>query len=101
MNEAAWNEVKAEMANVKTIKEMFAEDPQRAGRFTLEAAGWMLDYSKNRITPALMKKLYRLAHAANLKEEIEKMFTGRKINATEGRAVLHTALRNLDKNAKV
>ena len=101
MNEAAWNEVKAEMANVKTIKEMFAEDPQRAERFTLEAAGWTLDYSKNRITPALMKKLYKLAEASNLKEEIEKMFTGAKINETEGRAVLHTALRNCDPEAKV
>ena len=101
MNEAAWNEVKAEMANVKTIKEMFAEDPGRAERFTLEAAGWTLDYSKNRITPALMKKLYKLAEASNLKAEIEKMFTGEKINETENRAVLHTALRNCDPEAKV
>ena len=85
----------------KTIKDYFAEDPDRAGRFSLEAAGWFLDYSKNRIDAAMMKALVKLAEKSDLKNEIEKMFTGKKINATEGRAVLHTALRNIDKNAKI
>ena len=85
----------------KTIKELFAEDPSRAEAFSLEAAGWFLDYSKNRIDKATMKALVKLAEASNLKAEIEKMFTGEKINVTEGRAVLHTALRNCDPNAKV
>ena len=81
----------------KTIKELFAEDKARAAKFTVEAAGWTLDYSKNRIDEKVMKALVKLAKESNLKEEIEKMFTGKKINATEGRAVLHTALRNLNK----
>ncbi len=85
----------------KTIKDYFAEDPTRAQTFSLEAAGWFLDYSKNRIDKPLMKALVKLAEKADLKVEIEKMFTGKKINATEGRAVLHTALRNLDPKAVV
>ena len=85
----------------KTIKELFAEDKARAAKFTIEAAGWTLDYSKNRIDEKVMKALVKLAKESNLKEEIEKMFTGKKINATEGRAVLHTALRNLNKGDTV
>ena len=88
-------------SKAKTIKELFAEDPARAGKYTLAAAGWTLDYSKNRIDAATMKALVKLAEAANLKSEIEKMFTGEKINRTENRAVLHTALRNCDPEAKV
>ena len=85
----------------KTIKELFAEDPRRAEKFSVEAAGWFLDYSKNRVDAAAMKALVKLAEASGLKEEIEKMFSGEKINRTEGRAVLHTALRNCDPAAKV
>ena len=85
----------------KTIKELFAEDSARAATFSLEAAGWFLDYSKNRIDRDVMKALVKLAEASNLKAEIERMFTGEKINATEGRAVLHTALRNCDPKAQV
>ena len=88
-------------SNKKTIKELFAEDPGRAAEFSLEAAGWFLDYSKNRIDRTVMKSLVKLAEASNLKAEIEKMFTGEKINRTENRAVLHTALRNCDPEAKV
>ena len=89
------------VSNKKTIKELFAEDPDRAAKFSLEAAGWFLDYSKNRIDRAVMKSLIKLAEVSNLKAEIEKMFTGEKINRTENRAVLHTALRNCDPTAKV
>ena len=88
-------------SKAKTIKELFAEDPARAEKYTLSAAGWTLDYSKNRIDTATMKALVKLAEAADLKAEIEKMFTGEKINRTENRAVLHTALRNCDPDAKV
>ena len=91
--------VKASKA--KTIKELFAADPARAEKYTILAAGWTLDYSKNRIDKATMKALLKMAKAANLKAEIEKMFSGEKINRTEDRAVLHTALRNCDPNAKV
>lgn len=85
----------------KTIKDRFADDPGRAKRFTLDAAGWRLDYSKNRIGRDTMKALTALAEKSGLAKEIERMFTGKKINATEGRAVLHTALRNLDPKAKI
>ena len=88
-------------SNKATIKELFAQDPGRAKKFSLSAAGWFLDYSKNRINKDTMKSLVKLAEASNLKAEIEKMFTGEKINVTEGRAVLHTALRNIDPTAKV
>ena len=103
MDAQAWEKVDEliDKNQTKTIKDLFAEDPKRAERFSLEAAGWFLDYSKNRIDAATMKALVKLAEKANLKAEIEKMFTGKKINATEGRAVLHTALRNLDPKAKI
>ena len=103
MDQQAWEKIDGliDANQTKTIKDYFAEDKDRAKNFSLEAAGWFLDYSKNRIDKTMMKALLKLAEKANLKEEIEKMFTGKKINATEGRAVLHTALRNLDRNAKV
>jgi len=85
----------------KTIKELFADDPARAGKFSAEAAGWFLDYSKNRVDQTAMKALVKLAEASGLKAEIERMFTGEKINRTENRAVLHTALRNCDPKAQV
>ena len=90
-----------EASKAKTIKELFAEDTARAGKFTVSAAGWTLDYSKNRINAATMKPLFKMAEEAGLKAEIEKMFAGEKINRTEDRAVLHTALRNCDPEAKV
>ncbi|MGN0853083.1 MAG: glucose-6-phosphate isomerase [Kiritimatiellia bacterium] len=103
MNEEAWKKVEAAIAASKgvTIKDLFAADPDRAAKYTISAAGWTLDYSKNRIDAPTMKALLKLAEASNLKDEIERMFTGRKINRTEGRAVLHTALRNCDSKAKV
>ena len=85
----------------KTIKELFAEDPSRADKFSLDAAGWHLDYSKNRVDRNAMKALLKLAEASGLKAEIERMFTGEKINRTENRAVLHTALRNRNPADKI
>ena len=103
MNQEAWKNVEAaiEASKGTTIRQLFAADPARAGKYTASAAGWTLDYSKNRIDANVMKALLKLAEAANLKDEIEKMFTGEKINRTENRAVLHTALRNCDPDAKV
>lgn len=97
MDTHAWEKVQNEINALKqgNLRELFAEDPKRAQRFTMKAAGWTLDYSKNLITPAMMKKLITLAEESNLKQAIEDMFTGEKINQTEKRAVLHTALRNL------
>ena len=103
MNETAWKNVEAAVAvsRNKTIKELFADDPGRAARYTASAAGWTLDWSKNRIDAPTWKALLKLAEASGLKDEIERMFTGEKINRTENRAVLHTALRNCDPEAKV
>ena len=103
MDPKAWEKIDAliDRDQTRTIKDLFAADPDRARKFSLEAAGWFLDYSKNRVDGEMMKALVKLAEAANLKAEIEKMFTGEKINVTEGRAVLHTALRNCDPEAKV
>ena len=90
-----------EASEKKTIRQLFDEDPDRAKRFSVEAAGWFLDYSKNRVDREAMKSLVKLAEESGLKDEIERMFTGEKINRTENRAVLHTALRNCDPAAKV
>ena len=76
------------------LRTLFAEDPRRAERFTLEAAGLRLDYSKNRITDDTLRRLLALARAVRLRPAIAAMFSGAKVNATEGRAVLHVALRN-------
>ena len=99
MNQEAWKSVAA--SKETTIKELFERDADRAARYTASAAGWTLDYSKNRVDAATMKALIKLAEASGLKNEIEAMFTGAKINRTENRAVLHTALRNCDPAAQV
>ncbi len=80
------------------LRDLFADDQKRAQRFTLKAAGWTLDYSKNLINAALMKHLVALAEECDLPQAVEAMFSGEKINGTENRAVLHTALRNLSEN---
>ena len=83
-----------EQVSTKTIRELFAQDTNRASKFTLNELDLMLDYSKNRVDSTTIELLVNLAKARGLKDEIEKMFNGSKINQTEGRAVLHTALRN-------
>jgi glucose-6-phosphate isomerase len=75
------------------LRQLFAEDPQRGERMALEAVGLYFDYSKNRITDETLKLLFRLAEESGLPSRIEAMFSGEKINRTENRAVLHTALR--------
>jgi glucose-6-phosphate isomerase len=77
-----------------SLRDLFASDGGRAERFALSAAGLHLDYSKNRVTPETMQKLVALAGACNLGGAIKDMFDGVRINQTEGRPVLHTALRN-------
>ena len=92
---AAWNSLathKKEM-ELAHLRELFAKDPGRADRFRLEAAGLFLDYSKNRITDKTIKLLLQLADQSSLRERIDAMFRGDKINTTENRAVLHIALR--------
>src|SRR5262245_29198998 len=75
------------------LRQLFAEDPKRGERMAVEAVGLYLDYSKNRITGETLELLLRLAEEAGLPARIEAMFRGEKINLTENRAVLHTALR--------
>ncbi len=77
----------------KHLRELFAEDPRRAERFSAEGAGLFLDYSKNRITEETLRLLLQLAAECGLRDRIEAMFGGQKINSTENRAVLHVALR--------
>ena len=92
---SAWNELKhhADELRGKHLRELFASDPARGGRFCLEAEGIYLDYAKNRITDKTMKLLLELAAQSGLRERIDAMFRGEKINITEDRAVLHVALR--------
>ncbi len=75
------------------LRQLFAEDGRRGERLSAEGAGLFLDYSKNRVTDATLKLLLALAEEAGLRERIEAMFSGQKINVTEKRAVLHVALR--------
>ncbi len=75
------------------LRKLFADDPGRGERMTTEDIGIFLDYSKNRITDQTLKLLIQLADQAGLKNRIEAMFRGEKINVTENRAVLHIALR--------
>ena len=77
----------------RQLRDLFAEDPARGERLTAEGAGLFLDYSKNRVTDQTMALLVGLAEECGLRERIEAMFSGEKINVTEGRAVLHVALR--------
>jgi glucose-6-phosphate isomerase len=75
------------------LRQLFADDPKRGERLTAEAVGLYFDYSKHRITDETIRLLVQLAEACGLRERIEGMFRGDKINLTEDRAVLHVALR--------
>jgi glucose-6-phosphate isomerase len=91
----AWRALGAhhrELAQVH-LRQLFADDAGRGERLTAEGAGLFLDYSKNRVTDETLRLLVRLAEECDLRERIEAMFSGRKINVTEDRAVLHVALR--------
>src|SRR5215472_7002520 len=79
--------------NRSHLRTLFAEDPKRGERFTAEAVGIYLDYSKHRITDETLHLLLQLAEQSDLRGRIEAMFRGDAINVTEKRAVLHTALR--------
>src|SRR5712672_658010 len=77
------------------LRTLFAQDPGRGERFATEAVGIYLDYSKNRVTGETIQLLLELAASSGLRERIDAMFRGEKINVTENRAVLHGALRAL------
>lgn len=94
----AWQALKEHHNTVNSaqIRDFFSTDQQRAGRFTAQTGPITLDYSRNRITPQTMEYLIDLAETCQLKSKIEALFTGQRVNATERRPALHTALR--DKN---
>ena len=80
------------------LRDLFDADKQRFDKYTMEAAGLFLDYSKNLINDDVLASLTKMAEEARLPEAIQAMFSGEKINNTEGRAVLHTALRYFGKD---
>ena len=87
-------EVCFETLRATTLREHFDRDADRFARFSMEVEGILLDYSKNLIDAETMRTLVRLADSVGLSSRVEAMFTGERINATEGRAVLHRALRH-------
>jgi glucose-6-phosphate isomerase len=91
----AWKALQTHYKKVRELhlRNLFAEDPKRGERMTAEAVSLFLDYSKNRITHETVKLLIELAEESGLRERIDAMFRGEKINTTEKRAVLHVALR--------
>ncbi len=95
MDRPAWKALQAHYKTVRDLhlRQLFADDPKRGERLTLEAAGLFLDYSKNRVTDETIKLLLQLADQSALRQRIDAMFRGEKINVTENRAVLHVALR--------
>jgi glucose-6-phosphate isomerase len=91
----AWKALAAHYEEVRTLhlRQLFADDATRGERLAIEAVGLYLDYSKNRVTAETLKLLFELAKEAGVRERLEAMFRGDKINITENRAVLHVALR--------
>jgi glucose-6-phosphate isomerase len=91
----AWKDLGVHYKEIEEVhlRQLFADDPKRGTRLTVEALGLYLDYSKNRITSETLQLLIKLAEESRLRERIDAMFRGEKINVTEKRAVLHTALR--------
>jgi glucose-6-phosphate isomerase len=92
----AWQALSAHHNNMKSVhmRQLFRDDPLRFEKFTMQLDGLLFDYSKNRINQSTVDLLIGLAKQAELPSNIEGMFSGEKINTTEGRAALHTALRN-------
>jgi glucose-6-phosphate isomerase len=91
----AWRALKEHFESIKDVhlRQLFADDPQRGERLATEAVGLYLDYSKHRVIDETLRLLVRLAAARGLRARIDAMYSGETINTTEGRAVLHTALR--------
>ena len=91
----AWKALAAHYKKARELhlRELFADDPRRGERMSVEAVGLFLDYSKNRVTDETLKLLLQLAEESGLRGRIDAMFRGERINITENRAVLHVALR--------
>jgi glucose-6-phosphate isomerase len=93
---AAWKKLAGHHAAMKNVhmKRLFAEDPERFRKFSIRFEDILLDYSKNRITAETLDLLFELAQSCGVREAIDRMFAGDRINETENRAVLHVALRD-------
>jgi glucose-6-phosphate isomerase len=91
----AWTALLAHHRKIRDVhlRKLFADDPARGERMTAEAMGLYFDYSKNRVTDETLKLLLQLGDESGLRQRIDAMFRGQKINITENRAVLHVALR--------
>ena len=98
----SWKALHAHYQQVRNLhlRELFSQDPSRGERLCAEGAGIYLDYSKNRVTDETLRLLLQLAVEAGLRERMDAMFRGDKINVTEDRAVLHVALR-APENARI
>ncbi len=94
-NTTAWKALKSHFPEIRkqSIRSLFNNDPNRGSKYRVQDVGIYFDYSKHRITEETLGLLFNLARERGLPEKIEAMFTGVKINTTENRAVLHTALR--------
>src|SRR5262245_36125188 len=92
---SAWKALVAHFQTLRSqhLRTLFAQDPARGERLTIEDVGIYLDYSRNRVTDETLQLLRRLAEECELRSRIEAMFRGDKINVTENRAALHVALR--------
>jgi glucose-6-phosphate isomerase len=92
----AWKKLEAHFEQVRDVqmKQLFADDPGRFNRLSIQFEDILVDFSKNRITDETLQLLLQLAEECKLQDAIEQMFTGEPINETEGRSVLHIALRN-------
>lgn len=99
----SWNKLKAHFEEIKSgnMNDWFREEPNRAETFQIQWNDFLVDYSKNRITPKTKELLVELAKEVKLKEAIQRQFEGGEINETEGRAVLHTQLRSKNKPEEV
>jgi hypothetical protein len=95
-----WQDLEAHYLEVRDLhlRDLFEENPDRCKQMSVDAVGIYFDYSKHRVTDETLKLLLQLAKESGLKDRIDAMFRGDKINVTENRAVLHTALRHLKVN---
>src|SRR5687768_12210641 len=93
---AAWRKLEMIFLTLQAthMHELFHDDPERFQKFSLQFGDILVDYSKNILNEEALKQLVELATEAELKSAIDAMFSGKKINKTEDRSVLHTALRN-------
>src|ERR1700756_3474813 len=90
-----WPELATQAARliIAPVPELFERDPRRFERFSREKAGLLMDFSRQRLDEIVLAKLIELADSVGLRDRIDAMWRGEKINSTEGRAVLHVALR--------